>query len=85
MLGVVQKLLPLCRDDRLALIPWKDRELDSVAALSDIARVNGVPLTTLAVAWVLANPAATDYALEPALKEKLDQLSIEYRMGDAAR
>ena len=83
---------------------WKDREFDTVAALSGIAREAGVELATLAVAWVLANPAITapiigasrpeqlqaslaaaDYSLQPALKEKLDQLSAEYRMGDAAR
>lgn len=83
---------------------WKEREFDTVDALAAIARDAGVDLATLAVAWVLANPAITapiigasrpeqlraslaavDYALDPALKEKLDQLTAEYRMGDAAR
>ncbi len=83
---------------------WKEREFDSVDALSGIARETGVELATLAVAWVLANPvitapiigaskpeqlraslAAESYTLDPALKDKLDQLTTEYRMGDAAR
>lgn len=83
---------------------WKDREFDTVDALSGMARDAGVELATLAVAWVLANSAitapiigasrpeqlraslaATNYALDPALKEKLDQLTADYRMGDAAR
>ena len=61
-------------------------------------------LATLAVGWVLANPAITsaiigasrpdqladsvaaaDKALEPALKDRLDALTTEYRYGDAAR
>jgi len=83
---------------------WKDREFDTVEALAAIAREAGVDMATLAVAWVLANPAITapiigasrpeqlgaslaavNYALNPVLKEKLDQLTAEYRMGDAAR
>ncbi len=38
---------------------WKDREFDAVDALGAIARERGVELTSLAVAWVLANPAVT--------------------------
>ncbi len=83
---------------------WKDREFDTVDALSGVASDAGIELATLAVSWVLANPAitapiigasrpeqlraslsATEYTLAPALKEKLDQLTHEYRMGDAAR
>jgi aryl-alcohol dehydrogenase-like predicted oxidoreductase len=63
-----------------------------------------VPLATLAVAWVMANPlitapllgasrpeqldatiAAAGYALDPALKQRLDELTAEYRKGDAPR
>ena len=29
--------------------------------------------------------AAADYKLDPALKAKLDELTVEYRRGDAAR
>jgi 1-deoxyxylulose-5-phosphate synthase len=32
-----------------------------------------------------ANVAAVDYKLDAGLKAKLDELSHEYRMGDAAR
>ncbi len=61
-------------------------------------------LTTLSVAWVLANPIITapiigaskpsqladnvkavDFKLDPELKRKLDELTIEYRRGDSER
>jgi aryl-alcohol dehydrogenase (NADP+) len=83
---------------------WKDREFDAVEAVVKLAAENGIEVTTLAVAWVLANPAVTtpivgaskasqikanaaavELKLDPALKEKLDQLTHEFRMGDAAR
>lgn len=139
---IERELLPLCAEERLAVIPynplaggmltakhdrtrppaagtrftigksarmyteryWKEREFDSVDALAGIAREAGVELATLAVAWVLANPtitapiigaskpeqlraslAAEGYTLDPALKDSLDQLTTDYRMGDAAR
>ena len=63
-----------------------------------------MPLATLAVAWVMANPlitapllgasrpeqldatlAAAEYQLDPALKAKLDDLTAEFRKGDAPR
>jgi aryl-alcohol dehydrogenase-like predicted oxidoreductase len=83
---------------------WNERSFQSVEALKGIARDAGVSLTTLSVAWVLANPtitapllgaskseqlddtlAAASYKLEPALKKKLDELTTEYRYGDATR
>ena len=83
---------------------WKDREFDAVDAVVKLAAENGIEVTTLALAWVLANPAVTtpivgaskasqikanaaavELKLDPALKEKLDQLTHEFRMGDAAR
>jgi aryl-alcohol dehydrogenase (NADP+) len=38
---------------------WHDREFDTIDALLPIADEAGVNLVTLAVAWVLANPAIT--------------------------
>jgi 1-deoxyxylulose-5-phosphate synthase len=83
---------------------WHEREFDTVSALAEIAKENGVSLVTLAVAWVLANPAVTspiigasrpeqlaasvaavDFVLDPELKQRLDDLTRDYRMGDAAR
>jgi aryl-alcohol dehydrogenase-like predicted oxidoreductase len=83
---------------------WKDREFDAVDALAALAKESGVELTTLAMAWVLANPAVTapilgaskatqikanvaavELKLDAALKERLDKLTHEFRMGDAAR
>ncbi|MES2188219.1 MAG: aldo/keto reductase [Pseudomonadota bacterium] len=83
---------------------WNDRCFDTVAEVQAIAKEAGVPLTTLAVAWVMANPlvtapllgasrpeqlddtlAAATYKLDPALKKRLDDLTHEYRYGDAVR
>jgi 1-deoxyxylulose-5-phosphate synthase len=83
---------------------WNDRAFATVDALQRLASEAGVSLTTLAVAWTLANPAITapllgasrpeqlddslaaaTYRLDPALKQKLDDLTAEYRRGDAAR
>jgi aryl-alcohol dehydrogenase-like predicted oxidoreductase len=83
---------------------WHQRQFDTVEALRQLADQAGVPLVTLAVAWVLANPAVTapiigasrpeqldaslaavGYALDPDLKQRLDELTYEYRLGDAAR
>jgi aryl-alcohol dehydrogenase (NADP+) len=83
---------------------WKDREFATVEALAALAKEHGVELTTLALAWELANPAITapiigasrpdqlkasvaavELKLDPSLKAKLDELTNEFRMGDAAR
>jgi aryl-alcohol dehydrogenase-like predicted oxidoreductase len=83
---------------------WHEREFETVARVQEIAKQHGTPITTLSVAWILANPAITsvilgasrteqltdtlaaaDYSLAPELKTKLDDLSAEYRRGDAAR
>jgi 1-deoxyxylulose-5-phosphate synthase len=83
---------------------WKDREFDTVDAMTALARDSGIEPVTLAIAWTLANPAittpiigaskpaqlkanvaATELKLDPALKAKLDELTHEFRMGDAAR
>ena len=81
---------------------WHEREFETVARVQEIAKENGTPITTLSVAWILANPAITsvilgasrveqltdtlaaaDYKLDSALKTRLDEVSIEFRRGDA--
>ena len=83
---------------------WNERSFNTVTQLHKLADEAGVPLATLAVAWVMANPlitapllgasrpeqldatlAAAEYRLDPALKQKLDDLTAEYRKGDAPR
>jgi aryl-alcohol dehydrogenase-like predicted oxidoreductase len=83
---------------------WNDRSFDAVQRLHAVAEEAGVPLATLAVAWVMANPlitapllgasrpdqldatlAAAEYRLDPALKGTLDELTAEFRKGDAPR
>ncbi|RYY52110.1 MAG: aldo/keto reductase [Comamonadaceae bacterium] len=83
---------------------WNERSFDTVTRLQDLAREAGVPLATLAVAWVMAHPAITapllgasrpeqldatiaaaEYRLDPELRRRLDELTAEYRKGDAPR
>ncbi len=83
---------------------WNDRSFATVQKLHALADEAGVPLATLSVAWVMANPlitapllgasrpeqldatlAAADYKLDADLKKKLDDLTAEYRKGDAPR
>ncbi|WP_237288549.1 aldo/keto reductase [Variovorax sp. PAMC 28711] len=83
---------------------WNDRSFATVTQLHKLADEAGVPLATLAVAWVMANPlitapllgasrpeqldatlAAADYTLDADLKKQLDELTAEYRKGDAPR
>jgi 1-deoxyxylulose-5-phosphate synthase len=83
---------------------WHDREFDAIDGLGKVAGEAGIPLTTLAVAWVLANPvitsaiigasrpdqlddtlAATEHPLDADLKLRLDEMTAEWRTGDAPR
>jgi aryl-alcohol dehydrogenase-like predicted oxidoreductase len=83
---------------------WHEREFETVARVQEIAKQHGTPITTLSVAWVLANPAipsvilgasrveqltdtlaAADCTLDSALKTRLDEVSIEFRRGDAGK
>ena len=83
---------------------WHEREFETVTKVQEIATQHGAPITTLSVAWILANPAITsvilgasrveqltdtlaaaDYKLDGALKTKLDEVSIEFRKGDAGK
>ena len=81
---------------------WHRREFDTVEKLRAIADERGVPLTTLAVAWMLANKtitsvilgasrpdqladtlAAAEYSMDADLKVMLDDITVDYRRGDA--
>ena len=83
---------------------WHDSEFDTVDQLGQLAKQAGLSLVTMAVAWVLANPAITapiigasrpgqldaslaavDLTLDADLKRQLDELTHQYRMGDAPR
>ncbi len=83
---------------------WNERMFETVGALGQLARDAGLDLVTMAVAWVMANPAVTapivgasrpeplraslaaaQTKLAPDLKARLDELTAEYRRGDAAR
>ncbi len=83
---------------------WHEREFHTVSAVVAAANEAGLSPTTLAVAWVLANPlitapiigasrpdqlqatlAAVDTQIPAATKQRLDELTAEYRRGDAPR
>jgi aryl-alcohol dehydrogenase (NADP+) len=83
---------------------WHDREFNTVEELRTVADAAGLSLTTLAIAWVLANPMimapiigasrpeqlrdslkAIEVKLDDSLKQKLDDITAEYRKGDAVR
>ena len=83
---------------------WQDPEFDTVGQIQALADEAGIPIVSLAVAWVLANPAITspiigasrpdqldaslsavDISLDEDLKRRLDELTHQYRMGDATR
>jgi 1-deoxyxylulose-5-phosphate synthase len=50
---------------------WHERELDTVDALRPVAAEAGVSMATLAVAWVLANPAITSAIIGASRPEQL--------------
>jgi aryl-alcohol dehydrogenase-like predicted oxidoreductase len=83
---------------------WHDREFATVEELRGVADGLGVSLTTMSVAWVLANPAITapiigasrpvqladsvaavELSLEDDVKQRLDEMTAEYRRGDSDR
>ena len=82
---------------------WDQRQFETIGNLQAIISETGEPMTKLAVAWILANPAITsvilgasrseqltdtlaaaDYRLDSELKAMLDDLTADYRQGDAA-
>jgi aryl-alcohol dehydrogenase-like predicted oxidoreductase len=50
---------------------WHEREFETVTRIQEIARQHGTPITTLSVAWVLANPAITSVILGASRVEQL--------------
>lgn len=83
---------------------WHDREFNTVEELRTVADAAGLSLTTLFLAWVLANPIITapiigasrpeqlveslkaiEVKLDNSLKQKLDDITADYRKGDAVR
>jgi aryl-alcohol dehydrogenase-like predicted oxidoreductase len=50
---------------------WHDREFDTIDALGPLAARAGVSLATLAVQWVLANPAVTSAIIGASRAEQL--------------
>jgi aryl-alcohol dehydrogenase-like predicted oxidoreductase len=63
---------------------WHDREFDTVEALRGLADESGVSLVTVAVAWVLANPAITAPIIGASRPEQLGPslAAAEYTIDD---
>jgi aryl-alcohol dehydrogenase-like predicted oxidoreductase len=51
---------------------WQEQVFNAVDALQQIASRAGIPLTTLVVAWVLANPTVTSPIIGASKPEQLD-------------
>jgi aryl-alcohol dehydrogenase-like predicted oxidoreductase len=83
---------------------WHEREFDTVEDIRLVADEAGLPMTQMAVGWVLANPAITApiigasrpeqlhdsiaAVIQPLpvdVKERLDEITAEYRQGDSER
>ncbi len=66
---------------------WNERAFASVAALQRIANDAGVPMTTLAVAWLLANPAITAPLLGASRPGQLDDTlaAASYKLDPALK
>jgi aryl-alcohol dehydrogenase (NADP+) len=83
---------------------WQDAMFSTVAGFQQLAEEIGTPMTTLALQWVLANPAVTapiigasrpeqlaasvaalDAPIDRDVKQRLDELTHEYRFGDHPR
>ena len=83
---------------------WNERMFATIEDLRPLAAEAGVSMATMAVQWVLANPAITSpiigasrpqqledpvaavtTPLDPAVKDKLDSLTYEFRFGDNGR
>lgn len=63
---------------------WHDREFETVAALQPLAAQAGLPLTTLAVGWVLAQPPVTSAIIGASRPEQLaDSVAAVGRPLDA--
>lgn len=63
---------------------WNDQAFDTVEALRGVAQQAGVSLTTLSLAWVLANPAITAPLIGASKPEQLDDsiAAVHYTIAD---
>lgn len=83
---------------------WHEDKFEMVKELKELAHEAGIPIVTMAVAWVAANPVVTapiigaskaeqlndslkalEYEIDHDLKARLDEMTQQYRRGDAER
>jgi 1-deoxyxylulose-5-phosphate synthase len=66
---------------------WHEREFETVTTVQEIAKQHGTPITTLSVAWILANPAITSVILGASRVEQLtDTLAAaDYKLDSALK
>ena len=60
---------------------WHDRQFATVEALRKVAKEAGMSMATLAVAWVLANPAITSPIVGASRPEQLADSLAAARKG----
>lgn len=66
---------------------WHEREFDTVEVIRGLARESGVDMVTLAVAWVLANPAVTAPIIGASRAGQLDAsvAAAEFALDDSLK
>jgi aryl-alcohol dehydrogenase-like predicted oxidoreductase len=66
---------------------WHEREFETVARVQEIAEHDGTPITTLSVAWLLANPAITSVILGASRVEQLSDTlaAADYTLDSALK
>lgn len=66
---------------------WQEREFDTVDAFAQLAKESGLEPATLAVAWVLANPAVTAPLIGASKPEQLkaNVAAVELRLDAALK
>ncbi|MBB6144163.1 aryl-alcohol dehydrogenase-like predicted oxidoreductase [Silvibacterium bohemicum] len=66
---------------------WHEREFESVGKIDEIAEQQKIPVTTLSIAWVLANPVVTSVILGASrLNQLTDTLAAaDYKLDNAAK
>jgi aryl-alcohol dehydrogenase-like predicted oxidoreductase len=66
---------------------WDDRKFESVAKIQAIADQLNVPITTLCIAWLMANPLVTSVIIGPSRFEHLTELlaAADYKLGSEVK
>jgi aryl-alcohol dehydrogenase-like predicted oxidoreductase len=66
---------------------WDDRKFKTVGKIQEIANQRNVPITTLCIAWLMANPLVTSVIIGPSRVEHLTDLlaAAEYKLDSEVK